>query len=144
VPAMPRDYRLEEQIGFLLRRAYQRHVAIFHEGMPEDLTPTQFAAMARLLERGPLSQNLLGREIAMDAATIKGVVERLQSRGFVEVVPDPTDGRRRSVSLTKAGERTLSKCLPAAVRISKATLKPLDGDDPSTLLALLGRIADGA
>jgi len=33
-------------VGFLLRRANQRHTAIFADGMAEaDLTPTQFTAL---------------------------------------------------------------------------------------------------
>ena len=41
------DYRLQDQIGFLLRKAHQRHVSIFAAHMP-DLTPPQFAALAKL------------------------------------------------------------------------------------------------
>ena len=64
-------YRLEDQVGFYLRRAGQRHAAIFAEYMTDDLTPTQWAALVKLAEFVSLSQNLLGRETAMDAATIK-------------------------------------------------------------------------
>ena len=64
-------YRLEEQIGFKLRVANQKHLEIFAHEMP-DLTPRQFAVLARLTEDGPLSQNHLGRQVAMDAATTKG------------------------------------------------------------------------
>lgn len=136
------DYRLDEQIGFLLRRAYQRHAAIFHEQMLEGLTPTQFAALAKLKEAGPLSQNLLGREIAMDSATIKGVVSRLRARGLVEVVRDPTDGRRLTVTLTKEGQTVGNRCIRVAARITEATLAPLTPRDRSTLIKLLDRIAD--
>ena len=44
-----RVYRLEDQVGFLLRRANQRHLAVFAEVIPE-VTTTQFAALARLAE----------------------------------------------------------------------------------------------
>ena len=40
-------YRLTSQAGHLLRRANQRHLAIFAARMPE-LTPRQFAALAKL------------------------------------------------------------------------------------------------
>ena len=72
------EYRLQEQVGFILRKAHQRHVAIFaaHIG---DLTPPQFAALAKLNDVGETSQNQLGALIAMDAATIKGVIDRLKS-----------------------------------------------------------------
>ena len=53
--------------------------------MIEDLTPTQWAALAKLRELGDCSQNHLGRLTAMDAATIKEVVDRLTVRGFTTV-----------------------------------------------------------
>src|SRR3954468_10591929 len=62
-------YRLDEQMGFLLRVAMQRHTAIFMANMVEDLTQPQFAALAKLLEIGPSTQNHLGRRICLDPAT---------------------------------------------------------------------------
>ena len=63
-------YVLEEQAGHLLRRAHQRHTAIFQENIPDgQLTPLQFAALVKLHDLGEVSQNQLGRLIAMDAAT---------------------------------------------------------------------------
>src|SRR3972149_5970130 len=71
-PAAEGRYVLDEQVGFLLRVAMQRHTAIFTARMIEALTQTQFAALAKLYEVGPCSQNHLGRLIYLDAATIKG------------------------------------------------------------------------
>ena len=77
------DYVLDEQVGFLMRRAQQRHIAIFQRIMGDDgPTPTQFAAMAKLAAGEEISQNLLGRMTAMDPATIKGVIARLEERGL--------------------------------------------------------------
>ena len=45
----PTDYALDEQVGFLLRRATQRHLAIFARQIPT-LTSTQFAALAKLYQ----------------------------------------------------------------------------------------------
>ncbi len=92
--ASGKPYSLDAQVGFLLRQASQRHTAIFAARMIGDLTTTQWAALARLEERGPCSQNLLGRLTAMDAATIKGVVDRLVGRGYAEATADPNDSRR--------------------------------------------------
>ena len=82
-PAAAGEYVLDEQVGFLMRVAMQRHTAIFMSRMIEALTQTQFAALAKLYEVGPCSQNHLGRLIYLDAATIKGVVDRLGARGLV-------------------------------------------------------------
>src|SRR5262245_62040357 len=96
-------YRLDDQVGFILRQAAQRHTSIFVALMVEDLTPTQFAALAKLAEVGPSSQNKLGRLTAMDGATIKGVIDRLTKRGLTETSPDPDDGRLLVVALTDLG-----------------------------------------
>lgn len=131
------EYRLDDQIGYLLRRANQHHTAIFSEHMPGRTTPTQFAAMARLYEEEPLSQNQLGRRIAVDAATIKGVVDRLAGRGVVQVERDPDDGRRFLVSLTPQGRTYTQECISRAEAISTKTLAPLEPGEAMQLVQLL-------
>ena len=63
-------YSLDEQIGFRLRLAMQRHTAIFFAHMDFGLTQTQFAVLARLWETGAASQNELGRSAAIAKAKI--------------------------------------------------------------------------
>lgn len=133
-------YVLDAQVGFLLRQVMQRHTIIFGARMAEDLTSTQWAALAKLAEKGPCSQNLLGRLTAMDAATIKGVVDRLVKRGLVETRPDPEDGRRLMVALTGQGTELTVRAAPVALEITEETLAPLDATERSQLLALLSRL----
>src|SRR6266446_3835612 len=117
-PSRP-AYVLEEQIGFILRQVWQRHATIFAREIGINLTPTQWAALAKLTETGPCSQNQLGRLTAMDVATIKGVIDRLTARGLTETSPDPEDGRRLLVSLTRAGQQMAEKAAPNALAITK-------------------------
>jgi DNA-binding MarR family transcriptional regulator len=138
--AKPPKYVLDDQIGYVLRRVTQRHLSLFSEAIPE-VTTTQFAVMARLAELGPLSQNHLGRETAMDAATIKGVVDRLARQGLVETTPDLEDRRRLTVGLTTAGAALFAQRVPTALAISAKTLDPLGADEQRQLLALLARLA---
>lgn len=135
-----KPYALDEQVGFLLRQAHQRHTAIFAARMIGELTPTQFAAMARLHAEGPVSQNQLGRLTAMDVATIKGVVDRLIARGLVATSPDAADARRRVVALTDVGHELILRALPVAAAITAETLEPLAADEQASLLAQLGRL----
>jgi DNA-binding MarR family transcriptional regulator len=134
-------YVLDGQVGFALRQAQQRHTAIFAAKMIDDLTPTQWAALAKLREVGDCSQNHLGRLTAMDAATIKGVVDRLTARGFTAIRPDPRDGRRLLVALTPTGSDLYDRAAPIASLITNETLGPLDVDERSTLVGLLRRLA---
>lgn len=134
------DYLLDAQIGFILRQVSQRHSAIFAEGIGSDLTPTQWAALAKLYEIGPCSQNLLGRLTAMDAATIKGVIDRLTGRALTVTRADPEDGRRLIVQLTPAGRALVEVTIPRAHAVSETTLAPLDGEQRTRLIELLDRL----
>jgi DNA-binding MarR family transcriptional regulator len=136
---MPR-YVLDDQIGFVLRQAQQRHTTLFAAEMIEGLTPTQWAALAKLRECGACSQNHLGRLTAMDAATIKGVIDRLSARGFTAARADPADGRRLLVDLTARGAELYDRAVPIAQAISEKTLEKLDADEQATLLELLRRL----
>ena len=133
-------YVLDEQVGFILRQVWQRHTMIFARDIGSNLTPTQWAALSKLVETGPCSQNQLGRLTAMDVATIKGVIDRLTARGLTETSADPQDGRRLLVSLTRAGQQLAEKTAPLALAISKETLAPLDAKERETLLGLLSRL----
>ena len=136
-PTLVSDYVLEDQVGFVLRQVAQRHAAIFTSGVDGDITPTQWAALAKLRESGALSQNLLGRHTVMDGATIKGVIDRLMVRGFVEARPHPEDGRRRLIDLTEAGRDIVDSLAPRALLISAETLAPLDVAERKTFMRLL-------
>jgi MarR family transcriptional regulator, lower aerobic nicotinate degradation pathway regulator len=132
-------YRLDDQIGYVLRRVTQRHLAIFAVAIPE-VTTTQFAVLARLAETGPLSQNQLGRAVAMDAATIKGVVDRLARLQLVATTADREDRRRLTVALTAEGAKLYQSRIETALQVSSDTLAPLSDDERRSLMALLARL----
>lgn len=132
-------YNLDDQIGYILRRVTQRHLSIFAAAIPE-VTTTQFAVLARLAEIGPVSQNHLGRATAMDAATIKGVVDRLAKLGYLATSADPADRRRLTVSLTEAGTKLFAARAATALQISQDTVAPLTSDEAKALQALLLRL----
>ena len=139
-PSEQGRYVLDEQGGFLMRVAMQRHTSIFTSRMIEGLTQTQFAALAKLYEVGPCSQNHLGRLIYLDAATIKGVVDRLHLRGFVTALNDPKDRRRRAVSLTDRGRQVTEAAMLVAAEITAATLAPLTADEQRQIAKLLRKL----
>jgi MarR family transcriptional regulator, lower aerobic nicotinate degradation pathway regulator len=134
-------YALDEQVGFLMRVAMQRHTSIFMSRMIEGLTQTQFAALAKLYEVGPCSQNHLGRLIFLDAATIKGVVDRLHLRGFLTALSDPKDRRRRAVALTERGRQVTEAATRVAAEITAATLMPLTTDEQRVVAKLLRKLS---
>jgi MarR family transcriptional regulator, lower aerobic nicotinate degradation pathway regulator len=130
----------ENSIGFLLRRALQRHTVLFTEHINHDITRAQMAAMAWIYTEGPSSQNLLGRKIAVDASTIKGVVDRLRARGLLVVRRDTEDKRCLIVELSAEGRDVFEDVYPIGSKIAESTLEPLTAEERETLFALLRKL----
>ena len=141
-PAGQDGYRLDSQVGFLLRKAHQRHTSIFAQNIPLGLTPTQFAALVKLAEAGPCSQNHLGRLIAVDVATIKGVVDRLKVRGLVRGATDPVDRRRTLLTLSEEAQGMVDAMHAAGREITEKTLAPLTVAERRQLCALLEKLSE--
>jgi MarR family transcriptional regulator, lower aerobic nicotinate degradation pathway regulator len=134
-------YVLEDQVGFLLRCAHQRGSEIFGAVMQRfAVTPTQFAALAKLDDLASVSQNQLGRLTRMDPATISGVVGRLIARGFVRQSPDARDARLVLLALTPAGRVAILEMKAAAADVSRRTLEPLKPAEAEALLRALAKI----
>lgn len=135
------DYVLEDQVGFHLRRAHQRASLIFNEVMMRfDMTPTQFAALAKVDDEGSISQNHLGRLTAMDPSTILGVIGRLARQGLVHLRSTPGDQRLTMIELTLDGQKRVAEMKAVAADVSRRTLAPLKPADAKLLTELLARI----
>ena len=135
------DYRLDRQIGFLLRRAHQYASEVFQSKIGDrNITPQQFSVLITLLERREIAQTRLGGLVAMDPATVLGVVQRLAQRGLVAVRTDPEDGRRRLVQLTHDGHELARELVAIGPAISRETLDGLSEPEQRDLLRLLDRL----
>lgn len=137
----PERYSLDEQVGHLLRRAYQRAAATFMATCRSAVTPMQFAVLARLWEKGRVSQNELGRLAAMDPPTVHGVVKRLRERGFISSQRDAADRRLILYQLTPGGRRLVRELIELEAVTTERIVAPLSISQRHQLLDLLRRIA---
>lgn len=137
-----RPYRFTDQIGYLLRRAYQRHVAIFQQAVPDSqLQAAQFVVLCAIRERGRCQVNDLVEATSIDEPTVRGVVERLKWRQLVTATHEPGDARRMEIALTPAGASLIDETIPSAERISELTFGDLDERERATLVALLRKMS---
>ena len=140
-PHQRNDYALEDQIGYVLRRAHQRASAVFASRFAEfNLTATQFASLAKISDETEVSQNRLGRLTAMDPATMKGVIGRLADRGLIAGRADDQDRRRMQWRLTDDGAALLKRAQGSGFTVTEETLAPLTPRERATLLRLLAKI----
>lgn len=146
-PAPPReapdDYAVTEQVGHLLRRAYQRHVALFQAEIPDSqLTAAQFVTLCAVRDIAGCSLNDLVKRTAIDQATVRGVVERLAARGLLTVSAHQRDGRKRELALTDAGAELVAATVPFAQRVTERTFGDFNPAERLALVYLLQRMAD--
>ena len=136
-------YRLDASTGHLLRRALQRHQALFQDfGATTGLTAPQFAALTKLAELKRATQNRLGRLVAMDPATAQGVMKRLALRGLLRTEKDPMDRRTVVLAITPEGEALVERARAAGMRANQALVGELSPAEQAQLLELLRRITE--
>ena len=94
---------------------------------------SSLATLGTLRRRGPvrLTELVASENVTQPAMT--QIVTRLQDRGFVERLPDPTDGRAVLVGLTEEGLRVISE---RAAEKSAQLIRRVDGLSPDDQRAI--------
>ena len=140
-PASPDEAESARQIGFLIRKFYQKNQAIWQDLCIDDqMTSVQSAVLSVVFRDGPCSLTDLGRAAAMDPATTRGVVERLRVRGMISLIDDPADRRKVIVQLEQPARDYLAAMSPNMPRIAEATLHPLNPAERIALDFLLRKV----
>ena len=102
---------LDGLLGYLLRRAQGAMHRDFMAAVAEfELTQKQAATLWLIQANAGVSQVEVAAALGMDRATMLGLIDRLEDRGFVLRKRSTTDRRRQELYLTPAGQNTLRKC----------------------------------
>lgn len=132
---------IDQQPGHAIRRLHQISVGIFlQEAGDLGVTPVQYAVLQTVGNQPGIDQRTLARNIALDASTTGGVVDRLEVRGWLERKTSPDDRRVRQLSLTLSGEQALRDTVPVMLRAQEHILAPLDESQRRTFMELLQRL----
>jgi len=96
----------EDCIVFLLAKAYQRaHSAFKVKLTPFGITPVQHLILAVLGEEDFLSPAEISDRVAMDGATLSGVMDRMAEAGLIKKEGNPEDRRSIRVFLSPKAKR---------------------------------------
>lgn len=129
--------------GYLFRRMQQIAVALFmEECRPFDLTPVQYAALVAIRTHPGIDATRLSAVIAFDRSTLGSVIERLETKNYVERKPAREDKRVKLLHLTRTGAAVLREIMPSVDRAQARMLQPLKPADRKALLALLAQLVD--
>jgi MarR family transcriptional regulator, lower aerobic nicotinate degradation pathway regulator len=129
--------------GYLFRRMQQIAVAIFMEECRDhDLTPVQFAALVAIHTHPGIDATRLSAVIAFDRSTLGNVIERLETKGYIERKASSGDKRIKLLYLTRSGAALLRDIMPSIDRAQARMLQPLKPADRKTLMALLTQLVD--
>jgi MarR family transcriptional regulator, lower aerobic nicotinate degradation pathway regulator len=129
--------------GYLFRRMQQIAVAIFvEECKAYDVTPVQYAALVAIRNHPGIDATRLSAVIAFDRSTLGSVIERLETKQYIERKSDRDDKRVKLLHLTKEGVALLRDILPSVERSQARMLQPLKPADRKSLLALMVQLVD--
>ena len=123
--------------GHLIRRLHQQSTQIFVQRTQAagfDLTPVQFAALDAIHSHPATDQACVASIIGYDRATIGGVIDRLEKKGWVSRVVNERDRRARELSLTYEGLRVLNALRPIVRALQADILQPLSADDQARFI----------
>ncbi|MDX9874702.1 MAG: MarR family transcriptional regulator [Spongiibacteraceae bacterium] len=132
-----------DMAGHLIRRLHQHATQVFVQRTQAagfDLTSVQFAALDAIHAHPGSDQARIAELIGYDRATIGGVIQRLEQKGWVLRVVSERDRRARELSLTAEGRRMYAALLPVVRALQDDILHPLDEAERTHFYALARRI----
>lgn len=101
------------------------------------LTIQQVTVLYRLYTEGHILMGTLARQLHCDASNITGMVDRLESQGYIERRELPEDRRAKQLVLTDSGHALVESMLPQLPKHVGA--ERFTDDELDTLLKLLGK-----
>jgi DNA-binding MarR family transcriptional regulator len=139
----PKPYSLDESLGFWVYRVHTQGTNALRrafQGAGYDVTPEQWAVLARLREQEGANQAQLGEKTFKDRHNITRILNLLEKRGYVERRPDETDKRAFRIFLTKAGREAQEELAPIVLEHRKLVFKGVGPKDRQTMRKMLERI----
>ena len=135
---LPLDFRAMWAISNLFRSstAIRRHMEA-KVLAPDRLSWTSFVGRWVLWVWGVMEAREFAAAVGISRPTATGVMNTLESRGFVARRGDPADGRRVIVELTASGRRTIEALFPRFNAEESAVAAHLEASQQDDLAAML-------
>jgi DNA-binding MarR family transcriptional regulator len=132
-----RLFRLLNEISII----DQLVMARFNSALPYKLTTAQFGVLNHFVRLGGVrSPAALADAFQVTRATMTSTLQKLEAKGFIDISPDPSDGRAKRVSLTETGRAAREEALRDADPMIRDLAEVITPDEIATLLPLLEKL----
>jgi DNA-binding MarR family transcriptional regulator len=133
----------KDELPMALRAAYHGlHRQSDTQFAEHGVTADQFVLLATLARGDALTQRELAARMPSDPSTVRAMLVLLERRGLVSRNTHPTDGRARTVALTRAGRQKFQQVWEAGQSIRDQMVSSLSAREAGTLVTLLRRVAE--
>jgi DNA-binding MarR family transcriptional regulator len=149
-----KDLNTGLRFGFLIHDVSRlRRIVVDRALKPLGITRSQWWVLAFLSRRDGMTQTALAADLDLTKVAIGGLLDRMETAGYVERRADKRDGRSRRVFLTRAGSKLVTTIRDnvEAIELDILARVPEDALNQAsetlmalkdTLLALVGGIGD--
>ncbi len=147
---MPKDLNNNLRFGFLIHDVSRlRRIVVDRALKPLGITRSQWWVLAFLSRRDGMTQTALAADLDLTKVAIGGLIDRMESAGFVERRSDASDARAKRIYLTKAGQRLVGTIRAGVDEVELEILRGISEADlnqaaatlrgiKGTLLAMVG------
>jgi MarR family transcriptional regulator, lower aerobic nicotinate degradation pathway regulator len=134
---------LLEYSGFLVRRMWQIHVAMFlQETKGSGMTPLQFSILLVLEESPDLEQFALANRVGLDRSNLSEIVSRMARGGLLKFSSSERDRRTKVARLTARGRQLLRKLRQKVDRSHARLLEDLPPGERTHFLKMMKTVVE--
>jgi DNA-binding MarR family transcriptional regulator len=135
------DQTLDNSLGFIIARTSMRYKNELGRRLkPYDVTPEQWVALHRLMERDGLTQRELADMIFKDQPTITRILDKLERKQLIRRSDSPSDRRSFRVHLTDQGRRLLEQLMVINQQVRKDACQGVTDRELAAFKATLDKI----
>jgi len=132
---MSKPVRYLKRTYLLMRKALDERLSAYQ------LTTSQFEILGYLYAEPPVAQQLLQQRSGVTSATLTGLLDKLEQRGYIVRTLSADDGRANVVALTPAGNDLFAQLLDVFHEFEQAMLKGFSASERALFTDWLQRIA---
>lgn len=129
------------RFGFLIHDVSRlRRIVVDRALKPLGLTRSQWWVLAFLSRRDGMTQTALAADLDLTKVAVGGLIDRMETGGFVERRADERDARARRVYLTRAGQKLVSTIRESVDAVEADILASVTEDELDAAAAVLVKI----